>query len=312
MASKRKYVLRFGLLVLAGTVMFVIASRSFNPQPMQAAEGLLVPMEIVLLVDTSSSVDATEYEIQKQGYVEAFSDSDIIEEIDRIGGIAVIYVEWDRANNQTIRIPWTHLRTHSDCYSFSSAIYGITRQSQGTTMMAPALEFAKNQLMTNDFLGMRRVIDVSGDGQCKNWQFYTLGIPESPDQIDPAHYGTPWSEVITGLAGTVHSVNGVFIGDDDEHLVFYQDILPQGVGAFTLHAQSFSDFTDTVKEKILREVAEMPKEGNGSDIWMTFLEVPEGSWGLGGQTVSIEALSPLFTADRQSRIRKYLESAQDL
>lgn len=65
-------------------------------------------------------------------------------------------------------------------------------------------------------------------------------------------------------------------------------------------------------EKILREVAEMPKEGSGSDIWMTFLEVPEGSWGLGGQTVSIEALSPLFTADRQSRIRKYLETAQDL
>ena len=57
---------------------------------------------------------------------------------------------------------------------------------------------------------------------------------------------------------------------------------------------------------ILRDVAHMPREGNGQDIWMTFLEVPNGGWGLGGRTVDIAQLAPFFTADRQERIRAYL------
>jgi len=61
-------------------------------------------------------------------------------------------------------------------------------------------------------------------------------------------------------------------------------------------------------ESIVRDVADTPKQGNGADIWMTFLEVPEGSWGLGGRTVSIAAIAPVFQADRQERIQEYLKS----
>lgn len=60
-------------------------------------------------------------------------------------------------------------------------------------------------------------------------------------------------------------------------------------------------------EAIVREVAAMPREGDGRDFWMTFVEVPEGAWGLGGRTVSIADLAPVFTDDRQARIRKHLE-----
>ena len=59
-------------------------------------------------------------------------------------------------------------------------------------------------------------------------------------------------------------------------------------------------------EEIVREVARMPRAGNGADLWMTFVEVPEGSWGLGGRPVSIERLAPAFVDDRQGRIRPYL------
>ncbi len=63
-------------------------------------------------------------------------------------------------------------------------------------------------------------------------------------------------------------------------------------------------------EKILREVAVMPKGADGSDIWMTFLEVPEGGWGLGGRAVSISAIAPVFKQDRQERIKAYLEQLE--
>lgn len=60
-------------------------------------------------------------------------------------------------------------------------------------------------------------------------------------------------------------------------------------------------------EDVIRDAADMPKSGNGSDFWMTILEVPEGGWGYGGQPVSIGSLAPVFTEDRQERIRAYLE-----
>ena len=59
-------------------------------------------------------------------------------------------------------------------------------------------------------------------------------------------------------------------------------------------------------EEVVRDVADMPKEDAGSNFWMTFVEVPEGSWGVGGRTVSIETLSPVFAEDRQQRIKEHL------
>ena len=59
-------------------------------------------------------------------------------------------------------------------------------------------------------------------------------------------------------------------------------------------------------EEVVREVAEMPREGAGSNFWMTIVEVPEGAWGVGGRRVSIEALAPVFAEDRQQRIKEHM------
>lgn len=60
-------------------------------------------------------------------------------------------------------------------------------------------------------------------------------------------------------------------------------------------------------EEIVRDAAQMPKAGAGADFWMTIVEVPEGGWGLGGRPVSIGSLAPVFTEDRQARIRAHLD-----
>jgi phenylpyruvate tautomerase PptA (4-oxalocrotonate tautomerase family) len=65
-------------------------------------------------------------------------------------------------------------------------------------------------------------------------------------------------------------------------------------------------------EQAVRDVAQMPRAGTGADLWMTFVEVPEGSWGLGGRPVSIERLAPVFSDDRQARIRAYLTDRKPL
>jgi len=63
-------------------------------------------------------------------------------------------------------------------------------------------------------------------------------------------------------------------------------------------------------EAIVRDVADMPKQGTGSDFWMTIVEVPDGAWGVGGRPVSIAQLAPIFTDDRQEHIRKYLRKEE--
>lgn len=67
-----------------------------------------------------------------------------------------------------------------------------------------------------------------------------------------------------------------------------------------MKAQLFGDI-----EVVIRDALDMPR-GSGSDFWMTITEVPEGAWGYGGAPISIGALAPVFTADRQERIREYL------
>lgn len=64
-------------------------------------------------------------------------------------------------------------------------------------------------------------------------------------------------------------------------------------------------------EQVVREIAEMPKEGSGSDFWMTIVEVPEGAWGVGGRPVSIETLAPVFAEDRKQRIDAHLAAFRD-
>lgn len=59
-------------------------------------------------------------------------------------------------------------------------------------------------------------------------------------------------------------------------------------------------------DEIVRDVADIPRNGSGSDVWITFVEVPEGAWGVGGRAVSIGRLAPVFEADRQERIAAYL------
>ena len=61
-------------------------------------------------------------------------------------------------------------------------------------------------------------------------------------------------------------------------------------------------------ERVIREEVDMPRPEGGADFWTTFVEVPEGAWGLGGQPVSIARLAPVFSADRQARIEEHLKS----
>ena len=102
-----------------------------------------VALELVLLVDVSGSVDGNEYALQKTGYVNAFNNASLQALIaGQPGGIAVTYIEWSGAAEQSIEVGWTHITDAASSSAFATAIATATRNFSGLTAPGSAINFA--------------------------------------------------------------------------------------------------------------------------------------------------------------------------
>src|SRR3546814_12428463 len=71
-----------------------------------AGEGVAVDLELVLAVDVSLSIDAGEARLQREGYVAAFRDPQVLDAIKGgiLGRIAVTYFEWANSAHHQLEI----------------------------------------------------------------------------------------------------------------------------------------------------------------------------------------------------------------
>ena len=88
-----------------------------------------VGLELVLLVDVSGSVSTSEYNLQKQGYVDAFQSAAVQNAIlGSVGGaIAVTYVEWSGNNQHLQQVGWTLIDSASAANDLADDIDGTSR-----------------------------------------------------------------------------------------------------------------------------------------------------------------------------------------
>ena len=111
---------------------------------------------LVLLVDVSASIDADEYRLQREAYVNVLQDQSIGALLE---GASITIVEF--ANRPELVVAWT-----ADPVAAASSYFGHARRIVGpgpgsTTGIARALKLALDLL--EDRAG-RRIIDISGDG----------------------------------------------------------------------------------------------------------------------------------------------------
>jgi hypothetical protein len=249
-----KRVIRFAtyaILALAIVAAFVLPRGlglpSVDAEPVSPVERL--SLELVLAVDISSSVDAAEYDLQKHGYEAAFRNESLINAVEDRGGMAVLYFEWSGHNTQLVRIGWTRLDTAADCHAYADRIRDMSRRgAPGTTIMGPAIQFAVDQIQGNSYEGLRKIVDISGDGVCKGWRG---DQPMSP----------PWNDIMAGIEGLVDQVNGICIAggpDGQNERDFYNNVVPQGLGAFAVTVESFEAFEAAILEKLMREINSVP------------------------------------------------------
>ncbi|MEM7068887.1 MAG: DUF1194 domain-containing protein [Pseudomonadota bacterium] len=209
-----------------------------------SAQARNVALELVLAVDTSTSVDEREFNLQRQGFAEAFAHPDIIAAIEGMGdlGIAVTLVEWAGPKNQETIVDWQLINSASSALEFSAAINSAPRAFNGMTDIRSAIRFSVSQIENNLFDGYRQVIDVSGDG--------TSSFDGSYVERDRA--------IARGI-----TINGLVIFTKDYDLgalaevdliQHYSNQVVGGNGAFLMTASSFENFRTAIKNKLLREI----------------------------------------------------------
>lgn len=232
--------------------------------PMSQAHAVAVDLELILLVDVSGSVDATDYNIQKTGYVNAFNNAAVVNAIESgaIGSIAATLVYWSDGQSQSVG--WTEINDAASASAFATAINVAPRPFSGGTGMTDALNFATGLVTANNgFEGTRTAIDISGDGSDSNdCNFTNLNCVPLQNARDGA------------LAAGVNTINALWIEDSP----YFCDgggctISPTAYGttnviggtnangspAFQTVVAGFDDFGAAIVEKLVAEINPTPE-----------------------------------------------------
>ena len=121
---------------------------------------------LVIAIDTSGSIDAAEFDLQRQAYANFFDDN-AAEFAGKDVAVTVLY--WAGSGVQDQVVPWTSINSASDAQGFASAILASSRPdisapNAAQTGVARALDAALALFQQQSFGGASLVLDISGDG----------------------------------------------------------------------------------------------------------------------------------------------------
>ncbi len=210
--------------------------------PAQTQGNRVVDLELALLVDVSASVNDEEFHLQASGLATAFRSPAVLDAIRTSvnGGIAVSVIQWANRANQRVSVEWTLLRGDADALGLAARIASMPRLIHGGhTALGSALAFGLQELESNRVVGVRRVIDVSGDGRAND------GLPLRAVREEVIERGV----TINGLA----ILNELPLLDR-----YFRDRLIGGEGAFVMIAHDYTDFAQAMAVKLVREIRAAP------------------------------------------------------
>jgi len=221
----------------------ILAALALGGAPASAQTS--VDLELVLAVDVSLSMDLDEQRLQRDGYVAAFRDPEVHKAITSgsHGRITVTYMEWAGPPTQQVVIPWMVIAGAQDAMAFADRLESMPISRARMTSISAALQFSGRLFDTSGARGVRRVIDVSGDGP------NNAGVPVVPVRDELVAKGI----VINGLPVMVKLAQGFFdLADLDR---YYADCVIGGAGAFMLPIKERSEFRTATRRKLLLEIA---------------------------------------------------------
>src|SRR5687768_11348357 len=125
-----------------------------------------VDVELVLAVDVSYSMDLDELALQREGYAQAIVSKEFLQALKSgpNGRIRVTYFEWAASTDQKIIIPWRLIDGPETADAVANEIIKTPLRRASRTSISGAINFAMQLFDENPHRGIRRVIDISGDG----------------------------------------------------------------------------------------------------------------------------------------------------
>ncbi|MCV3208847.1 DUF1194 domain-containing protein [Mesorhizobium sp. YC-39] len=212
----------------------------------QANAAESVDIELVLAVDVSLSMSPDELEIQRHGYAAALTHDDVLRAIadGAHGKIAVTYVEWAGTTWQHVIVPWTVIANRADAERVVEQLSARPPNSARRTSISGVLEFSSDLFAESGFQGIKRVIDVSGDG--------------------PNNQGAPVNIIRDELVKQGITINGLplmtrsgftSVYDVNDLDRYYTDCVIGGPGAFMIPVNDWTQFPEAIRRKLVLELA---------------------------------------------------------
>ena len=213
------------------------------------AEEIEVDLELVLMVDVSRSMTERELEIQRKGYAEALRSDAVFAALQSglLQTVAVAYVEW--AGTQEVVIDWRLLHTREDLDAFAEILTSRFDPALRRTSISEALIFGARLIESNEYKGLRRVIDISGDGPNNQGRNVAL----ARDTVLAQGIIINGLPLLTreGMETTWHL---------DNLDIYYESCVIGGPGSFVIPVFDWDDFAEAVQRKLVLEMVSNPPE----------------------------------------------------
>lgn len=240
---------RHPILLAAACLVGAILSAAPSLAQSHPEDDEVVDVELVLAVDVSLSMSPDELAIQRDGYAAALVHEQVVRAIrDGVHGrIAVTYFEWAGDAMQHVVVPWTRISSEAEAQAFVAQMTANPPQSARRTSISGALLYAEKLFDDNGFRGLKRVIDVSGDGPNNQ------GEP-----VDMAR------DAVTARGITINGLplmtTGGFASSFDvaDLDLYYQNCVIGGPGAFVIPVNEWAQFPEAIRRKLVLELAAAP------------------------------------------------------
>jgi hypothetical protein len=205
-----------------------------------------VDVALVIAVDVSFSLDPEEQALQRDGYVQALTSREFMRALREgaNGKIAITYFEWAGEFDQKIVMPWRLIEGPESADSVAAEIAAAPYRRASRTSISGGLAFAKPLFDHSGYRGLRRVIDVSGDGANNSGP---LVVPTRDDVLAAGI-------TINGLPIMLkRPLRGTM---DIENLdVYYEDCVIGGPGAFVVPIHERKQFIEATRTKLVLEIS---------------------------------------------------------
>ena len=205
-----------------------------------------VDVELIIAVDVSYSMDMDELAIQREGYAQAIISKEFLQALKTgpNGKISVTYFEWAASSDQKVIIPWRVIDGPETADAVANEIMKTPIRRASRTSISGAINFAMPLFDENPHHGLRRVIDISGDGPNNNGSPVTIARDAALEK----------GIVINGLPIMVKEPSYSTM-DIDNLDFYYEDCVIGGPGSFVVSIKDREKFKEAIRTKLLLEVA---------------------------------------------------------